>query len=146
MSAEACCFDGRPFGKLEREFVCVVCARRVCAEHSTDYRINPFTGERGHACRRCLAETVEGNVEAQVASLFRQFQSFGAELKALTAEVQALRQEVSKKPEPPPAPEPAAAASKTARTAKPAKSPKPPPPTKPAKAPARLKKSPAPAA
>ena len=98
MSAAVCYIDGRPFGKLAREFVCVVCARKVCGEHSSDYRINPFTGERGHACQRCLGETVEGTVEAQVAALFRQLQSFGTELKTLTAEVQALRQEVSSLP------------------------------------------------
>ncbi len=105
MSPETCCIDGRPFGKLEREFVCVVCARKVCGEHSTDSRINPFTGERGHACRRCLGETVEGTLEAQVAALYRQLHTLGPELKALTAEVQALRQavtQVTRKPAPRP--------------------------------------------
>ena len=121
MSAEACCFDGRPFKKLEREFVCVVCARKVCSEHSSDSRISPFTGERGHACRRCLAETIEGTVEAQVALLHRQMQSFGAELKALAAAVQALRQEVSRPPPPPPSR--ARAPRAAAKAVKPTKSP-----------------------
>ncbi len=129
MSTETCCIDGRPFGKLEREFVCVVCARKVCGEHSTDYRINPFTGERGHACRRCLGETVEGTLEAQVAALYRQLHGLGSELKALTAEVQALRQEkipVASKP----APRPRTPRSK---------------PAKPTKTPARKKKPESPA-
>ena len=94
MTAESCYFDGRPFGKLEREFVCVVCARKVCGEHSTGDRTNPFTGERGHACRRCLGETVDGTLEAQVAALHRQLQTLGPALKSLTAEVQALREAV----------------------------------------------------
>ena len=136
MTAESCCIDGRPFKKLEREFVCVVCACKVCGEHSTGSRTNPFTGEGGHACQRCLSETVDGTLEAQVAALHRQLQSLGPALKSLTAEVQALREEVQgvrQEIANQPAPRPRVARSRQVIP-------------KPAKAPARRKKPPAPVA
>jgi hypothetical protein len=72
MSSITCVIDGKPFGKVDREHVCVVCARRVCSDHSTADRMNPHTGEAGRACQRCLGQTIDDKVEAQVAWLHRE--------------------------------------------------------------------------
>ena len=72
MSSTTCVIDGKPFGKVDREHVCVVCARRVCTDHSTGDRMNPHTGETGRACQRCLGQTIDDKVEAQVAWLHRE--------------------------------------------------------------------------
>lgn len=72
MTQNACFIDGKPLGLTDREHVCVVCARKVCSEHSTGDRLNPHTGESGRACQRCLGQTVDDEVKAQVGWLHRQ--------------------------------------------------------------------------
>jgi hypothetical protein len=64
--------DGAPFGALDREHTCIVCARAVCANHSTKGRMNPKTGEAGRACERCVGQTIDGDMETYVAYVFRE--------------------------------------------------------------------------
>jgi hypothetical protein len=69
---KTCVMDGAPFGALDREHTCIVCARAVCANHSTKGKMNPRTGEAGRACERCVSQTMDGDIETYVAHVFRE--------------------------------------------------------------------------